>query len=90
MSVNAHISEMPGDDGSIGAYYEVRLEYIPRVGETIDLYSNTDAASGHEPRHLYEVVGVEHKLSDIPRGSDKNLASQFVIIRVTPAARVKG
>jgi len=58
-SVNANIQEVDG------AYYQVHLSWIPRVGELIDLFSFLDASSGHQAQHSFEVVQVVHKLHDV-------------------------
>ena len=61
LPVNAHIQEMPAEvkvgveptalDRQFGAYYPATLKWIPRVGDLIKLFSQIDAASGHEPTH---------------------------------------
>jgi hypothetical protein len=49
-----------------GPFYQVRLQTVPRVGELIDLTSHIDLAAKHpQPRHLYEVVQIVHKMYDV-------------------------
>lgn len=59
ITANANVSEVGG------AYYPVRLEWLPRVGELIDLYSFLDTSTGHPPVHRYEVVQVVHHVYDV-------------------------
>ena len=75
-AVNANVSEVGG------AYYPVHLEWVPRVGELIDLWSFIDQASGHAPAHRYEVLQVVHKLHDV---SEKGDGAQFVTVFVKPS-----
>lgn len=76
-TTNANIQEING-----GAYYQVRLEWVPRVGELIDLWSFVDQASGDAPAHRYEVVQVVHKFQDV---SKKSEGAHFVTIHVRPS-----
>jgi hypothetical protein len=79
-TVNAKICVI--DDS---AYYQVRLQWIPRMGEVIDLFSHVDAAFGHPPIHLYKVVQVIHKLHDVAKDSPQaQAAAHFVEIHVKP------
>jgi len=75
---NANICEI-----NQGAYYKVHLEWIPRVGDLIDLYSHLDKADGYDAKHHYEVVTVVHQVHDI---TDKDPAStkgyHFPVIHV--------
>jgi hypothetical protein len=66
-----------------GAYYPVRLTWLPRVGEFIDLLSLIDQRAGHPARHRYEVVGVVHALQDTPDGS--SAGRHAVTVHVKPS-----
>lgn len=63
--INANIREVDG------AYYPVRLQWLPKAGELIDLYSSIDAAAGHPAHHRYEVLQVVHQLHDIKEGEKR-------------------
>jgi hypothetical protein len=80
-TISANIVEAPD-----GAYFPVLLHAIPRVGETIKLYSHLDASTGHEPNKVYNVVRIEHQMHDvsekIPMSKDGH---HFVTIYVRPA-----
>ena len=47
LPINANISEVDG------AYYPVRLLWVPRVGELIDLYSFIDTVDHNQPAHRF-------------------------------------
>jgi hypothetical protein len=64
LPINANISELGG------ALYEVRLQWVPRVGELIDLYSFVDTVAHQPPAHRYEVVQVIHRLHDVTDKTD--------------------
>jgi hypothetical protein len=78
--INANICEI-----NQGAYYPVKLDSIPNVGELIDLWSSIDQADSYPPKKHYQVVQVVHKLQDV---SDKHHRTQdghhFVNIFVKP------
>ena len=80
LPINANICELDG------AYYPVRLEWVPRVGELIDLFSYIEQADGRPSGRHYEVIRVIHKLRDI---ADKVPASHdgchFVEVHVKAA-----
>lgn len=69
-----------------GAYYRVRLEWLPRAGDLVELYSFLDQASGHPTPGRYEVVRVVHELHDV---TDKAPASMkgyhYVSVHVRPS-----
>ena len=50
---------------SDGAYYRVRLNWLPRVGDFISLFSFADDASNDPNTHSFEVVKVVHDLHDV-------------------------
>ena len=78
---NAHIKE----EGQ-GAYYNVRLEFVPREGDLIDLWSYEDQGTGHPPAHRYEVVKIVHKVYDISDKTDPGgKGGQFVTVIVRDA-----
>jgi hypothetical protein len=43
-----------------GPYYQVKLEFVPRVGDTIEFYSFLDAVG-----MTLEVTGVKHQIRDV-------------------------
>ena len=67
LPTNAHIVELgePDDELHLSTVYDVKLDFVPRVGDLIDLYSFVDTASNHQSRHFYEVVKVLHKIHDV-------------------------
>jgi len=69
-----------------GAYYQVRLHAVPRVGELISLFSFADQATKHPPTKHYEVVQVVHEIHDVsakvPLSEDGH---HFVSIFVKPS-----
>ena len=79
--VNANICEIDG------AYYQVHLKWLPRVGDLIDLYSLVDAAARLPPYHRYEVVQVVHKLHDLEKEDTKPYSGghHFVEVYVKPS-----
>jgi hypothetical protein len=80
LPINANISEIDG------AFYPVRLEWVPRVGELIDLWSFADEAASHPPGHRYEVVQVVHKLHDLTEKSHvAREGYHFVTVYVRPS-----
>jgi len=76
---NANISEIDGP------YFPVHLQWIPRVGELIDLWSSLDAASGYPPFHWYEVVQVVHKIHDVSNKTGGE-GAHFVTVVVRPSS----
>jgi hypothetical protein len=80
LPINGNIAEINGP------YYAVRFQWIPRVGELIDLWSFVDQADGHTPAKRYQVVQVVHKMQDI---TEKSTASRegahFVTVYVNQA-----
>jgi hypothetical protein len=67
LPINAIITELDGNE----TYYEVRLEWIPRAGELINLHSFKDQVEECQPNHHYKVVQVKHSIYDI---TEKNKA----------------
>ncbi len=67
-----------------GPSYPVRMEWLPRVGDLIDLYSFIDTSTGHKPSHRGEVVRVVHYLHDV---CDKthDQGQHFVTVHVKPS-----
>ena len=81
LPVNANIVEAGG------AYYSVKLAWVPRVGELIDLWSFADQADGYKPVHRYEVVQVIHRLYDLTDKVPQGQAGfHFVTVHVKPSA----
>jgi hypothetical protein len=81
-AINANICEV---GKGIQAYYKVRLNWIPREGDLIELFSYADQRTGHNPVHFYEVVKVAHKMHDIDKEVSQSLnGSHYVEIFVKP------
>ena len=70
-----------------GAYYNVRLCAIPRIGETINLYSLVDEVSGHKATHLLRVTDIQDEVHDIPAGAKEPAGKHFVVIATTNQPR---
>jgi hypothetical protein len=49
-----------------GAFYNVLLQAIPRVGEQIDLFSNVDVRDKQKSNHIFKVESISHKIHDVP------------------------
>ena len=80
LPINANIAEIDG------AYYQVRLEWVPRIGELIDLWSFKDQADNLPPAHRYEVVQVIHKIHDVTdKLPDRQDGAHFVTVLVRPS-----
>ncbi len=77
-TVNATIKEVDG------AHYPVRLNWVPRIGELIDLYSLIDASTGDPPDHQYEVVQVVHRLYDVTKKEPEGF--HFITVFVKPSS----
>jgi hypothetical protein len=74
-AINANITDKEG-----GVYYPVRLQFLPRVGDTIELQSYTDAKILH-----YEVIGISHHVHDIAeKVPQSHEGHHFVHIHVRP------
>jgi hypothetical protein len=76
-SANASIVDVTG-----GAQYRVRLDWIPRTGELIELWPFTDPPSSMPGAHTFEVVQIVHKLfhvvaTDLPR--EEELDQTFMV-----------
>ena len=81
LPINANICEV--DDGP---YYPVRLEWIPRPGDLIDLFSFIEQAARQPPQRHYEVVQVVHTLHDVFEGEERSYGGHhFVSVFVKPA-----
>jgi hypothetical protein len=80
-TIEANICEIDG------AYYQVKLHAIPRVGELIKLFSFVDQADKRPPTKHYEVVQVVHEIHDVsekvPLSKD---GRHFVSVFVKPAS----
>ena len=75
-NANANITEIDGP------YYPVRLEWVPRVGELIDLYPFTEVEAGHRPSRLrYEVVQVVHHMHDVTHKQPDGSHSVEIFVR---------
>jgi hypothetical protein len=80
LPVNANICEI-----NDGAYYRVRLNWVPRVGELIDLFSFLDQADAHPAKHYYEVVQVVHQMYDVTEKVAQSLSGyHYVNVYVRP------
>lgn len=57
------------EEGELGAFFHARFQWVPRVGELIDLYSFLDASQKRpDARHFYVVVAVVHEMHDVFEG----------------------
>jgi hypothetical protein len=66
-----------------GPHYPVRLKWVPRVGEIINLYSLIDAtAKDPDAFHSLEVEAVVHHLYDV---SEKHPEGHFVTVFAQPS-----
>ena len=66
-----------------GVFYQVKLNWIPRVGELIDLYSHVDQSDNKQSKHHYEVIHVVHLIHDVTNKVERSLkGAHFVTIRV--------
>ena len=78
--VNANICEVNGP------YYPVKLTWIPRVDDLIDLRSYSEQTDGTQPARHYKVVQVVHRIREIAeKGSRSDGGFHFVEIYVAPA-----
>lgn len=53
------------ESGEINAYYQVALEFLPNVGDFIELTSLMDQKSGHTSKHRLQVDQITHAMTDI-------------------------
>jgi hypothetical protein len=78
---NATIVDVTG-----GAQYRVRLDWIPRTGELIELWPCTDPPSSAPVVHTFEVVQVAHKVHHVVATDDDadgaENTDQFVTVYV--------
>jgi hypothetical protein len=63
-----------------GANYPVRFEWVPRVGDLVDLYSFSETASGHQSTHHFEVAQIVHRVYDVTQADPdgRHLVTVFV------------
>lgn len=81
LPINANICEVDN-----GAYYQVKLDWIPRSGELIDLHSFLDQAGGRPHSHHYEVVQVVHELHDVAESAERShTGHHFIQVYVKPS-----
>jgi hypothetical protein len=66
--INANIMEVDGP------YYQVRLTWLPRVGDIIDLHSYLEQHAGKDAKKWYEVVQVVHQIHDVTDKVRQSLA----------------
>jgi hypothetical protein len=80
LPINANISEIDG------SYYPVNLQWVPRVGELIDLWSFIDQADKRPPARHYEVVQVVHRIHDVTdKGGREHKGAHFLTVHVKQA-----
>lgn len=81
LPINANICEVNG------LYYPVRLAWLPRPGDLIDLYSYLEAAAKRpDVKRYYEVVQVVHELRDIAeKVQQSHHGYHFVTVHVKPS-----
>mgnify|MGYP001272455343 FL=1 len=65
-----------------GPSYPVRLAWLPREGDLIDLYSFVDKTMGKKPTHRAEVVQVVHYLHDVSDKTNDQQERHFVTVHV--------
>ncbi len=70
---NANIVEIGG------AHYQVILQWVPRVGELIHIFSHVDTQSGDEANHHFEVMKVIHQMSDVPKNNANGPGGQHFV-----------
>ena len=63
-----------------GTHDPVRFEWVPRVGELVDLYSFSETESGHHSTHRFEVTQVVHRVYDVTESDPdgRHLVTVFV------------
>lgn len=77
LPINANISEIDGP------YYAVKLQWVPRAGELIDLWTFTEQAEHGSPVHHYEVVQVVHRITTaLDKGGREHKGQHVVTIHV--------
>jgi hypothetical protein len=62
-----------------GRYYPVRMGWVPRVGELIDLFSYLEQAASQPSRRHYEVVQVVHELRDVAEAVKESHPGHHVV-----------
>lgn len=72
-----------------GTYFQVQLEFVPRIGEFINFHSFVDQIDDYEPFKYYEVIRIVHEISDVTDRLDYATGSQFVSIYVKKFERPK-
>jgi hypothetical protein len=78
--VNANICEVNGP------YYPVKLTWLPRVDDLIDLRSHSEQTDGGQPSRHYKVVQVVHRIREFAeKASPSHGGFHFVEIYVAPA-----
>jgi hypothetical protein len=50
--------------------YHTKVDFLPRVGDSINLKSYTNMASHHEWNLNYKVLRIEHELVEINEGNE--------------------
>jgi len=84
LPINGYIRQVPD-----GPYYPVKLEWVPRVGELIELLSFHDQVEGIPPKICYEVVQVLHSIHDIAKHvpqSHKGAHYVTIFVRLSASA----
>lgn len=73
-----------------GAFFDVRLQFLPHPGDLIDLHSFVDQAKNYQPfRHFYKVVQVVHLMHDIPEQGNSRNGRHDVRVYVEPITKSK-
>ena len=65
-----------------GTYYQVQLEFIPRIGESIKFHSIVDQLDKYPALKYYEVIRIVHEISDVTNRVANAKGSQYVSIYV--------
>ena len=89
-AANGIIAETGG-----GAFYHAKFDWVPRVGELIDLTSFLDIVqkSKEGSRHYFEVVAVIHAMHDVYEGDSRphnSLHSLTVIVKKSSSPHFNG
>jgi hypothetical protein len=73
------------EESEINAYYQVGLEFLPNVGDFIELTSLLDEKSGHPSKHRLQVDQITHEITDIDTKSKPQTGGgHFVTIHASP------
>ncbi|HEY0459201.1 MAG TPA: hypothetical protein VGC97_08695 [Pyrinomonadaceae bacterium] len=72
-----------------GTYYQVQLEFVPRIGEFINFHSFVELIDDNPAYKYYEVIRIVHEITDVTNRVTYDTGSQFVSIYVKNVERPK-